>query len=122
MAKASKKAATAAEPEVAITNKYAIEKGIAMPARQRFGGEAGPSPYPFDDMEVGDAFFIQVEVDASEYAADEQAKVIAEDQRKIANRLSGATRRFTKQNEGVKFGVRSAEKDGTKGVRVWRTA
>jgi hypothetical protein len=39
-----------------------------------------------------------------------------EEKKRIANRLSGATRRFTKHNPAVKFAVRTVED----GIRVWR--
>lgn len=113
--KAKVKAAKVETEATEVTSSFELEDNIPMPARQRFGNS---TPYPFATMEVGQSFIVRVEVDADLYVDDnELGKAVVEEQRKIANRLSGATRRFTKSREGFKFGVRTVEG----GVRVWRT-
>lgn len=106
----------AAPAPVISTSKITIDKNVPIPATVRSGGV---SPYPFSTMEVTDSFLIKSDVDADLYANDEEfGKALVEDFRVIANRLSGACRRFTKRNEGYKFRVKTVPAEF--GVRVWR--
>lgn len=112
------KPAAKAQSAAPIASAFKLEGGIAVPPRSRLGGV---SPYPFAQMTVapadGSTFQVSHGMDAALYNTPDEAKQAqTEEARKIANRLSGATRRFTKQNKGFKFAVRTV--DG--GVRVWR--
>jgi len=116
--KKDKSAAKAAKP-VSNATGIVLEGGIDIPARTR---SAGASPYPFASMAVAPAenstFLIKAEVEPALYTNEKEAEdARLEEARKIANRLSGATRRFTKSNPGFKFAVRTVPE----GVRVWRT-
>lgn len=119
MAKAEKKNTpkkTAASQATGNTSSsFALDDGIDVPARSRQGGV---SPYPFATMKAGQSFHVPHNIDAALFnTPDEHVQASTEESRKIANRLSGATRRFTKANDGSKFAVRTVEG----GVRVWRT-
>lgn len=109
----------ASAPKVAAVKKanttsYTIETGIEKPARTRV---SVPSPYPFATMEKGQSFLVPAEIDRAFYASEEEAdKAQREELARVANRMSGASRRFTKRNAGVKLSVRTVEN----GVRVWR--
>lgn len=87
-----------------VASKYEVYSGDSeRPALTR----NMPSPYPFATMDVNDRFFVDVEIDTSRYDADEAAKAIREEQKRIANRLTGAGRRFNKRsNSDFKFSVR----------------
>lgn len=101
----------------AASSSIVIEKDIPIPATVRNGGA---SPYPFGQMEVNDSFIIKSSKDADLFASDEEfGKALLEDYRTIANRLSGAVRRFTKKTEeNFRFRVKTVPSEG--GVRVWR--
>ncbi|RTL04970.1 hypothetical protein EKK58_09190 [Candidatus Dependentiae bacterium] len=114
---APKAAKKSAEPKVAnVKSKFALEDGIAIPASTRVGGV---SPYPFANMAEGQSFFVAADIDEAFYSdANELAAAKVEECRKIANRLSGASRRFSKNHEGYKFAIRTQTEPT--GVRVWR--
>lgn len=102
------------------TTAYTIEKNIPF-VRRRVGG--GKTNYPFAQMEKGDSILIASEIsndDAALYANEtEHKQAQREDLKVIANRLSGATRRFVKKNGDYKFAIQ-AEYEPKAGVRVWR--
>lgn len=100
-----------------VTNSaFKIEKGIPIPAVSRVGGS---SVYAWGMMEDGDSVFFPAEVDAEFYADKvELDKATKESLKVIANRLSGATRRYTKKNPEFKFRIRT--EGSPSGVRVWR--
>jgi len=104
----------AAEKAAPVASAFTLEDNVPIPARIRAGGV---SPYPFIDMQPGQSFVVEASVDADLYtSASEAEKAKAEESRTIANRLSGAVRRFTKRHTGYKFAVRTVPE----GVRVWR--
>lgn len=74
------------------STQFKIEKGIPVPAK----GTGRASMYPWDDMEIGDSFFVKG---------------------KKSSALSATTKRIAK-TRGFKFTVRQLEG----GVRVWRIA
>ncbi len=67
--------------------------------------------------------FLEAVVIPSNTVASEKDNVTKEASRKLANRVSGAIRRFVKSNEGFAFEMRTVNDAamGT-GVRVWRTS
>lgn len=114
-AKAKTKPEATETEAVATSSAFVLEDNIPLPARQRFGNT---TPYPFASMGVNQSFIVEATVDADLYVNDDElGKAIVEEQRKIANRLGGAVRRFTKTHPDFKFAVRTVEG----GVRVWRT-
>lgn len=91
-------------------------------SRARFGGSS--ALYPFATMEKGQSFFIPAEkVDASAYSSETEAnKAQSEACSLVANRLSGAVRRFTKRNAGYTFQVKTVnDTQRGWGIRVRRT-
>lgn len=108
------KTETVADEAAPVASKFTLEDNVPLPARIRAGGV---SPYPFASMQVGQSFLVQADIDPDLYTSDEEfGKALVEEFRVLANRLSGATRRFTKTHEGYKFAVRTT----SDGVRVWR--
>lgn len=105
---------------------FKIVMGVVRPPRVRL---SGASPYPFKSLPVGGSFMIPAEViDKANYSTEkEAAKAQAEACGLVANRLSGATRRFTKRNDGYKFTVFTVDNgtslgfDNDIGVVVQRT-
>lgn len=94
---------------------YILENGVPIPAATRM--HAGTT-YPFAAMRPGQSFVVPTEVEAGMYVNDaERGRALAEERRKIANRLRGAIHTFMKKNLEHKFAVRMVEA----GVRVWRT-
>ena len=105
---------------------FKIEDSIPVPTIS--GRGRGVKVYPFDQLEVGQSFFV----------ANDESKPNAA--KSLASTVSGATARYavpaedgaTKTNkkgevvpvmvETRKFVVRSVEENGVKGARVWRTA
>lgn len=98
------KPAKNAKPVVENTTEFKLVDGVVRPPRVRMGGK---SPYPFSSMPVGKSFLLPAEViDKSKYVSEKEANKAQGDAcARIANRLSGATRRFTKRNAGYKFTV-----------------
>ena len=126
-------ATTEANSETAATGKtekvksmFKIENEVPVPAIS--GRGRGGNVYPFNQLEVGQSFFV----------ANSESKPNAA--KSLASTVSSATARYavpsedgaTKTNkkgevvpvmvETRKFVVRSVEENGVKGARVWRTA
>lgn len=122
--------ATSATAETGKTEKvktmFKIEDSIPFPKIS--GRGRGGKMYPFDQLEVGQSFFV----------ANDESKPNAA--KSLASTVSSATARYavasaedgsTKTNkkgevvpvmvETRKFVVRSVEENGVKGARVWRT-
>ena len=109
-----------------VKTMFQIEDNIPVPAIS--GRGRGGNVYPFDQLAVGQSFFV----------ANDESKPNAA--KSLASTVSSATARYavpaedgsTKTNkkgevvpvmvETRKFVVRSVEEDGVKGARVWRTA
>lgn len=112
---------TAAAPatEATASSAFKIETGFDVPARTTFGGKS--PEYPFADMPVGASFLAPVTVPDTIKDDGERAKAFKEEARKTSNRISGAIRRFRKQNAGYDFAIRTVNNDKLgHGVRVWR--
>ena len=109
-----------------VKTMFKIEDSIPIPTIS--GRGRGGNVYPFDQLEVGQSFFV----------ANDESKPNAA--KSLASTVSSATARYavpaedgsTKTNkkgevvpvmvETRKFVVRSVEENGVKGARVWRTA
>lgn len=100
--------AKANSPAIAIkpnATSFKLVDDVQLPPRIRKGGA---SPYPFASMAIGQSFMVAAVIERSIYSSEEEAdKAQNEECRKVANRLSGAVRRFTKHNTGYKFAVRT---------------
>lgn len=113
---------------------FVIETGIELPAITRSAGRAA-SPYATTmaalklsaDPRKREAFFIPATAPDTITDADERAKAVKEDGRKIANRISGIARRMAKADTTVAFAIRTMFKVPNDpasglGVRVYRVA
>lgn len=114
----------------ATAGAFAVESGVELPAITRAVGKT-TSPYtesmnalklpePYDPKKLN-SFFIPASAADNITDANEKAKALKEDARKISNRVSGIARRLTKgKTDELAFAVRTTEKDGHPGVRVFR--
>lgn len=109
-----------------VKSMFKIEDSIPVPnvsGRGRSG-----KMYPFDQLEVGQSFFVANSEDKPNAAKSLASTVCSATARYAVPSEDGATK-TNKAGEVVpvmvetrKFVVRSVEKDGVKGARVWRTA
>ena len=76
---------------------FEIEHGVPMPKLR--------NKYPFEHMAVGDSFFV----------SDEEAEEMGIGKTTISSAASYAGKRLN-----VIFITKAAEKEGVKGIRVWR--
>ena len=92
---------------------YELDKSVPIPTDYR----STDIKYPFDEMEIGDSFFISPEYE------DEDTKRLSN---RIAQARQGYQKRMAKQGTEVKFTQRQWVEDyGGKegpiaGLRVWR--
>lgn len=108
---ASADASTATKP-----SSFVLRDDVPLPITTRSGGAS--EIYPFGAMSVNQSFEVPVSIEAGLYTDEsEAAKALLEEKRKVANRLSGATRRYAKKDQSRKFAVRTTQG----GVGVWRT-
>jgi hypothetical protein len=110
-------AAPAAAPKLA----FELESGIEVP--EVVGrGRVGAGKYPFDSMEVGHSFFIP-NVEAKKLGStvsSANARYAQEIEGQTRVNRKGKTVPATKQTRT--YIVRSAEKGGVSGARIFRTA
>lgn len=122
--------ATSTTAETGKTQKvktmFKIEDSIPVPTIS--GRGRGGNVYPFDQLEVGQSFFVANSEDKPNAAKSLASTVSSATARYAVADESGATK-TTKKGEVVpvmvetrKFIVRSVEENGVKGARVWRTA
>ena len=78
---------------------YKIEKGIPIPNKLHGGGPK--KKYPFDEMVVGDSFFVSCK---------------KEDSRKLCATLKNSTQRLP----NTKFTTVYVKEEKKAGVRIWR--
>jgi hypothetical protein len=100
--KSSEPSKTAAKP---VAAQFKIETGIPIPEIQRGGFRT--ETYPFQQLEVGQSFFVPGTTEKPNPA------------KSLASTVSSATRRYGK-TDGRKFTIRTAEENGVKGARIWR--
>jgi hypothetical protein len=106
------------KPKVVHTaGEYKIEKGVALPTINRGGDRS--QLYPFDEMEVGDSFFVPV------------SETMPNPGKTLASTVSSATRRYKSTDPAVpsrvftiRANVNQVEGDAStaKGARIWRIA
>jgi len=107
-------------------NGFVLEAGVPLPTIKR-GGRGG-EVYPFDEMGVGQSFFVAASADKPNPAKSLASTVSSATARYAVPAEDGSTK-TNKKGETVplmvetrKFVVRSVEENGVKGARVWRTA
>lgn len=119
--------ATAATGETQkVKTMFKIEDSIPVPTIS--GRGRGGNVYPFDQLEVGQSFFVANSEDKPNAAKSLASTVSSATARYAVASEDGATK-TNKKGEVVpvmvetrKFVVRSVEENGVKGARVWRTA
>ncbi len=105
---------------------FQIENDIPVPAIS--GRGRGGNVYPFDQLAVGQSFFVANDESKPNAAKSLASTVCCATARYAVASEDGATK-TNKKGEVVpvmvetrKFVVRRVEEDGVKGARVWRTA
>lgn len=107
---------------------FVIEDDVAMPTSS--GRGRGGNTYPFDDLEVGQSFFVANTEDKPN-AAKSLASTVSSATARYAEVIEGQTKTNRKgetveaTRETRKFVVRAvdeSDKGRGKGARVWRTA
>lgn len=109
------------QKEVRTMTNFAIEKNVPLPTTSAAGRGRG-SLYPFDDLEVGDSFFVPQENGKPE---------------SMSSTVAGARRRFAEQTGQMttnrkgeevpelrvtrNFVYKLVEENGVTGFRVWRS-
>ena len=126
-------ATTKANSETAATGKtekvksmFKIENEVPVPAIS--GRGRGGNMYPFDQLAVGQSFFVP-NSESKPNAAKSLASTVSSATARYAVPAEDGSTKTNKKGEVVpvmvetrKFVVRSVEEDGVKGARVWRTA
>ena len=118
--------ATAATGETQkVKTMFKIEDSIPVPTIS--GRGRGGNVYPFDQLEVGQSFFVANDESKPNAAKSLASTVSSATARYAVASADGATK-TNKKGETVpvmvetrKFVVRSVEENGVKGARVWRT-
>lgn len=119
--------ATAATGETQkVKTMFKIEDSIPVPTIS--GRGRGGNVYPFDQLEVGQSFFVANSEDKPN-AAKSLASTVSSATARYAVPAEDGRTKTNKKGETVpvmvetrKFIVRSVEENGVKGARVWRTA
>ena len=126
-------ATTEANSETAETGKtekvktmFQIEENVPVPTIS--GRGRGGNVYPFNQLEVGQSFFVP-NSESKPNAAKSLASTVSSATARYAVPAEDGSTKTNKKGEVVpvlvetrKFVVRSVEEDGVKGARVWRTA
>lgn len=122
----SETAATETGKTQKVKSMFKIEDSIPVPTIS--GRGRGGNVYPFDQLEVGQSFFVPNSEDKPNAAKSLASTVSSATDRYAVPSEDGATK-TNKAGEVVpvmvetrKFVVRSVEENGVKGARVWRTA
>lgn len=119
-AAASAASGAVAPATAAAKPKFEIESGIEVPAISGRGRAIGSSVYPFDQLQVGQSFFVPKEPrKLGSTVSSANARFSEEVPGQTRTNRNGKTVPVTKQTRV--FVARAAEKDGVSGSRVWRT-
>ena len=109
-----------------VKSMFKIENEVPVPAIS--GRGRGGNAYPFDQLEVGQSFFVANSEDKPN-AAKSLASTVSSATARYAVPAEDGSTKTNKKGEVVpvlvktrKFVVRRVEEDGVKGARVWRTA
>lgn len=105
---------------------FQIENDVPVPVIS--GRGRGCNVYPFNQLEVGQSFFV-ANSESKPNAAKSLASTVSSATARYAVASEDGATKTNKKGEVVpvlvktrKFVVRRAEEDGVKGARVWRTA
>lgn len=117
-------AADKAGAKGAEASKFTFDDNLPIPPKGVFGGRSGESNEFAEKLAacpVGKSFLEPVVVADTITDAAEREKAFKEQSRKAMNRITGAKRRFQKNNAGYEFSVRTVNDDKLgHGVRIWR--
>ena len=109
-----------------VKTMFKIEGSIPVPTIS--GRGRGGNVYPFNQLEVGQSFFV-ANSESKPNAAKSLASTVSSATARYAVPAEDGATKTNKKGEVVpvlvetrKFVVRSVEEDGVKGARVWRTA
>ena len=109
-----------------VKSMFKIEDNVPVPAIS--GRGRGVKMYPFDQLAVGQSFFVAND-ESKPNAAKSLASTVCSATARYAVPAEDGSTKTNKKGEVVpvmvktrKFVVRRAEEDGVKGARVWRTA
>ena len=109
-----------------VKTMFQIEDNVPVPAIS--GRGRGVKVYPFDQLAVGQSFFVAND-ESKPNAAKSLASTVSSATARYAVPAEDGSTKTNKKGEVVpvmvktrKFVVRRAEEDGVKGARVWRTA
>lgn len=109
-----------------VKTMFQIENNIPVPTIS--GRGRGGNVYPFEQLEVGQSFFVP-NSESKPNAAKSLASTVSSATARYAVPAEDGSTKTNKKGETVpvmvetrKFVVRSVEEDGVKGARVWRTA
>lgn len=109
-----------------VKTMFQIEDGVPVPAIS--GRGRGGTTYPFEQLAVGQSFFVPNTEDKPN-AAKSLASTVSSATARYAVPAEDGSTKTNKKGEVVpvmvetrKFVVRSVEENGVKGARVWRTA
>ena len=109
-----------------VKTMFQIEDNVPVPAIS--GRGRGVKVYPFDQLAVGQSFFVP-NSESKPNAAKSLASTVSSATARYAVPAEDGSTKTNKKGEVVpvmvktrKFVVRRAEEDGVKGARVWRTA
>ena len=109
-----------------VKTMFQIEDNVPVPAIS--GRGRGVKVYPFDQLAVGQSFFVAND-ESKPNAAKSLASTVCSATARYAVPAEDGSTKTNKKGEVVpvmvktrKFVVRSAEEDGVKGARVWRTS
>lgn len=105
---------------------FALDAGVPLPTIRR-GGRGG-EVYPFDEMQVGQSFFVPSS-ESKPNPAKSLASTVSSATARYAVPAEDGSTKANRKGEAVpvmvevrKFVVRSVEEDGVSGARVWRIA
>lgn len=112
----------ATTPKTVEQGGFKFETGLPVPPLAR-GSRSSKTADMLAAMPVGASFLEPVTIPDSIKDETERERAFKESARSVSNRLSGAIRRFKKNNDGYEFAMRTVNDpvNGV-GVRVWREA
>ena len=109
-----------------VKTMFQVENDVPVPAIS--GRGRGGNVYPFNQLEVGQSFFVP-NSESKPNAAKSLASTVSSATARYAVASEDGATKTNKKGETVpvmvetrKFVVRSVEENGVKGARVWRTA
>lgn len=115
---------TTTPTKAASVSKFEIETGIEMPAKTTRSGAGRTSVYPFDDLEIGQSFFVPNEEGKDAYKS--MSSTVSSANARYTEEVPGETRTNRKgvtvpaTRQLRQFTHARSTKDGVEGTRVFR--